>query len=85
MLIEVKTQLNFHGRIFRPGAYRIIPDEEVQEFVTAGYVQRVTPDAEGVVALLESLGGGLLVLPDTDPELVEAAKAENLKLAKLKK
>ena len=85
MLIKVKTQLNFHGRVFRPGAYRIIPDEEVQEFMTAGYVQPLPADAEGAVALLESLGAGLLVLPDTDPELVKAAKAENLKLAKLKK
>ena len=34
MLISVKTQLNFHGRIFRVGNYRIIPDEEVQEFVS---------------------------------------------------
>ena len=85
MLISVKTQLNFHGRIFRVGNCRIIPDKEVQEFVTAGYVQPILADAEGAAALLKSLGGGLLVLPGTDPELIEAAKSENLKLAKAKK
>ena len=31
----------------------------------------------------ESLGGGLLVLPETDPELIEAAKEEGLRVAKL--
>ena len=90
MLIKVKTQMNFHGRLFRAGHYRNIPDEEVQEFVTAGYVQHILPDAEAALvetaaALMKSLGGGLLVLPQTDPELIEAAKSENLKLAKAKK
>ena len=86
MLIKVTTPMvDFNGRCFRTGDHRTVSEEDGASLVAAGYAQRVPPDAEHAVALLESLGGGLLVLPDTDPDLVEAAKAENLKLAKLKK
>lgn len=86
MFIKVMTPMvDSLGRSFRAGDHRTLPDEEAEKFIAAGYAQRVPPNAEQAVALLESLGGGLLVLSDTDPELVEAAKAENLKMARAKK
>ena len=86
MLIKVMTPMvDFNGRSFRNGDHRTVSDEDGATLVAAGYAQRVPPDAEHAVALLESLGGGLLVLPGTDPELVEAAKAQKLTLARAKK
>ena len=86
MLIRVVSPMvDFNGRSFRNGDHRTVSDEDGATLVAAGYAQRVPPDAEHAAALLSSLGGGLLILPETDPELIEAAKAENLKLAKAKK
>ena len=86
MLIRLMTPMvDFNGRSFRTGDHRTVSDEDGATLVAAGIAQRVPPDAEHAVALLESLGGGLLVLPETDPELIESAKARNLKLAKAKK
>ena len=79
MLIRVVSPMvDFNGRSFRNGDHRTVSEEDGATLVAAGYAQRVPPDAEHAVALLESLGGGLLVLPDTDPELVEAAKATRI-------
>ena len=86
MLIKIMSPMvDFNGRSFRTGDTRTLSDEDGATLVAAGYAQRVPPDAEHAAALLKSLGAGLLVLPDTDPELIEAAKSENLKLAKAKK
>ena len=86
MLIKVMTPMvDFNGRSFRNGDHRTVSDEDGATLVAAGYAKRVPPNAEHAAALLKSLGAGLLVLPDTDPELIEAAKSENLKLAKAKK
>ena len=86
MLIKVVTPMvDFNGRSFRNGDHRTVSDEDGATLVAAGYAQRVLPDAEHAAALLKSLGGGLLVLSETDPELIEAAKAEGLKVAKAKK
>ena len=84
MLVKVMTPMvDSLGRSFRAGDHRTLPDVEAESLIAAGYAQRVPPDAEHAVALLESLGGGLLVLPETDPELIEAAKEEGLRVAKL--
>ena len=86
MLIRVVSPMvDFNGRSFRNGDHRTVSDEDGAALVAAGHAQRVLPDAEHAAALLKSLGGGLLVLPETDPEMIAAAKAENLKLAKAKK
>ena len=85
MLIKVMAPMvDSLSRSFRAGDHRTLPDVEAESLIAAGYAQRVPPDAEHAVALLKSLGGGLLVLSGTDPELIEAAKAENLELAKAK-
>ena len=72
------------GRSFRRGDHRTVSDEDGQRLVKAGHARRVPPNSELAAALLKSLGAGLLVLADTDPELVEAAKAESLDVAKAK-
>ena len=85
MLIKVRTSMvDKLGRSFRRGDHRTVSDEDGQRLVRAGHAKRVPPNSEQAAALLKSLGGGLLILPGTDPELIEAAKAENLDLAKAK-
>ena len=85
MLVKVKTSMvDALGRSLRRGAHLTLPDEEAQAFIAAGYAKRVPPNYELAAALLKSLGGGLLILPGTDPELIEAAKAENLHAVRAK-
>ena len=85
MLIKVTTPMvDALGRSFRRGAHRTLPDEEAQSFIAAGCAKRIPPDPEKAAGFLKDMGAGLLILPGTDPELIEAAKAENLELAKLK-
>ena len=84
MLIKVTTSMvDALGRSFRRGDSSDPSRRRGQSFIAAGYAQRVPLDPERPAGLLKEMGAGLLVLPETDPELIEAAKEEGLRVAKL--
>ena len=68
------------GNVWRKHLQYDVSPETADMFVRKG-IARLAVDV--LVGRLAEHGGGLLILPGTDPELIEAARAAKLKLAKV--
>ena len=84
MQIEIVTPMADRlGRAYRPGRRYEITDSEARRLIAAGFA-RPASDARTAADLLSRLGGGLAVVKTTDLALVEAAKAKNIPIKRLR-